>query len=256
VKRADEEFCRGQFDTFITQFVAPSEVAWEEVAQRDEPPDYYLLLGNTKLAVEVTTLVELDSVGTSSPLPHFQIRRVLEQFVDKIEETAKERGLQGNYLVSFSAPIDNFAAVQDEIQHKLLEYIWSTRGLETASLKIVFERVVSQQRPQQCGIQKLGSKRNRVVTGGPIWPKWEGEAAQGICDLLRESLNAKADKLKGIEEPRILLLLDEYPFADRQMYESCVHRLSSLVHFHTVFIVRDQNEGFPLYSQNPDWLRQ
>jgi hypothetical protein len=257
MKRADEELCKAQFDAFVRRFSTPPKVTWEEVAQRDEPPDYYLLLDNTKFAVEVTTLIEVVRVGTSSPLPHFQIGRLFEQFVDKVEEIAKKEGyLRGNYLVSFSTPIDNFAAVQDRIQDKLLEYIRSTSGSETAPLETVFERVVPQQRPQQCGIQKLDSGPDRVVVGRPFWFKWEGEAAEGICDLLNESLNTKADKLKGVGEPVVLLLLDEYRFADRQMYEDCVHRLSSLARFHTVFIVQGSRGGFPLHSRNRDWLRQ
>jgi len=256
MKREDEEFCKAQFDTFVKQFFTLPEVTWEEVAQRDEPPDYYVCLGNTRFAVEVTTLMELVSVGTSSPLPHFQIHRLLEKFVDNVEEIAGKAGyLQGNYLVSFSTPIDNFSDVQDEIRDKLLGYIQNTSDTETSPLEIVFERIVPQQRPQQCGIQKLGNKPNRVVEGGPVWVKWEGEAAEGICDLLNESLDTKAGKLKGIGEPKILVLLDEYRFADRQMYEDCARRLSSLAHFHTVFVVQGQNEGFPLHSRNYDWLK-
>jgi len=257
MKRADEEFCKAQFDTFIKQFFTLPEVIWEEVAQRDEPPDYYLFLGNTRFAVEVTTLMELVSVSASSRLPHFHIHRLLEQFVDNVEEIARKEGyLQGNYLVAFSTAIDNLTDVQDGMRDKLLEYIQTTSIVETAPLETVFERIAPQQRSQRCGIQKLGSKPNRVVVGGPVWSKWEGEAAEGICDLLSESLNTKADKLRGIGEPKILVLLDEYRFANRQMYEDCVHRLSSLAHFHTVFVVWDQNEGFPLYSHNLDWLKR
>lgn len=257
MKRDDEEFCRAQFDTFMKQFFTPSQVTWEEVAQQDEPPDYYLLLGNTKFAVEVTTLTELVSVGTSSPLPYFVIQRFFERLVGKVEEIAKTEGyLQGRYLVFFPTPIDDFAAVRDRIRDKLLEYIRSASDLETASFEMVFERIVPQQRPQQCGIQKIGSKPNRVLRGGPVPAKWQGKAAEEICDLLNESLNTKAGKLKDVGEPRILLLLDDYQFADRQMYKDCVHHLSSLAHFHTIFIVQGHKRGFLLHSQNHDWPRQ
>jgi hypothetical protein len=255
MKRVDEEFCKAQFDDFIKQFFAPSQVTWEEVARQNEPPDYYLLLNSTKYAVEVTTLIELVSVGESSSLPHDVISRFFQEFADEVEDIAGAEGyLQGNYLISFSTPIDDFATVRDGIQAKLLEYIRNTSGLERTSLEMVFERAVPQQRPQQCGIQKVGSKPYRVVVGGPAWFKWEGEAAKDICDLLNESLDTKADKLKDIAEPKILLLLDRYRLADRQMYEKCVAQLSSLVHFHTVFIVLGHNEGFTLHTQNRDWL--
>jgi hypothetical protein len=92
------------------------------------------------------------------------------------------------------------------------------------------------------------------VAGGPVWVKWEGDAAKDIRDLLNESLNAKAEKLKDITEPKILLLLDRYRLADRQMYEECVAHLSSLSHFHTVFVVRSRKDAFILHTQNPGWL--
>lgn len=38
-----------------------------------------------------------------------------------------------------------------------------------------------------------------------------------------------ADKLKGVGEPRILVFSDECRFADRQMYEDCVHRFRRLL---------------------------
>jgi len=175
--------------------------------------------------------------------------------VDKIESNARSEGyLQGDYLVSFPTPIDDFASVRDEIQAKLLEYIHSTKALEKASLEMVFEKVISQQRPQQCGIQKVGSHLDRVVAGGPVWFKWEGDAARDICDLLIESLLTKVNKLRNINEPKILLLLDEYSFADRYMYENCLSHLSSLVDFHTIFVVYSSKGGFTLHSENRNWL--
>jgi hypothetical protein len=255
MKRSDEELCKAQFDSFIKQFFSPQRMIWEEIPQQDEPPDYYLLLGDTKFAVEVTTLMELVSVGTLSSLPRFQIVRFFEQFVGKIEEIAKNEGyLRGYYLVSFSAPIEDFSAVHDKVRDRLLEYIRNTSHVETAPFQCLFERVVPQQRPQECGIQKLGSRPVRIVSGAPVWAKWEGEAAEGIYSLLHEILNIKMHKLADIGEPIILLLLDEYRFADRQMFEKCIHRIPSPVHFHTIFIVQGQKGGFPIYSQNRDWL--
>lgn len=257
MKRADEGFCKVQFDTFIKQFFSQQDVIWEDVAQQNEPPDYYLLLGTRKFAVEMTALMELISVGTSKPLPLFIIHRFLNQFVAKVGKIAKKKGyLQGDYLVTFPTPIDNFSDVQDRILDKLLEYIQRTSGMEMAPQETIFKNVIPKQMPQQCLIEKLRGKPNRVIGGGPILTKFEGEAAEDICDLLNESLNIKADKLKDIVEPTILVLLDEYRFGDQQMYKNCIPHLLSLDYFHTVFIVQDHNCGFPIHSQNHDWLKQ
>jgi len=257
MKRRDEELCKTQFDAFLKTFSTAPQIIWKEVAQQDEPPDYYLLLGGTKFAVEVTTLMEKVSIGASSPLPHAVISRILQQFVDEVEIIARLEGyLYGEYLISFPTPIDDFASVREGIQSKLLEYIRRTSSLETAPTKAAFERTVPQQRPQQCRIQKVSNKRDKVLSGGPVWVKWESDAAVDIYDLLNESLDTKADKLKYIEEPKILLLLDEYRFADPEMYMRCASQLSSLDSFHTLFVVQGGNRAFILHSQNPDWLNQ
>lgn len=257
MKRDDEEFCKAQFDTFVKRFFAPSQVTWHEVAQQHEPPDYYLLLDNTKYAVEVTTLVESVRVGTSSQMPPSAVHRFLEQFVDAVEEAAKTEGyLRGYYLVEFTAPIDDFTVVREGIRDGLLEYIRTTSGLESAPREKVFERIVSQRMPQQCWIRKVGSRPSKVKGGGPVWTKWEGEAAEEICGLLGKSLSGKAGKLKDVGDPIVLLLLDEYRLADRHMFEGCVRCLPWLAHFHTVFVVQGRESAFLLHSQNPDWLRE
>jgi len=256
MKRADEEHCKAQFDAFVKQFFTPSQVTWEEVAQQDEPPDYYLFLDTTKFAVEVTTSVERLSVGTQSPLPTRVIVEFLRRFVKEVERVARAKSyLQGCYLVSFSRPIDDFAAIRDELQTNLLEYIRRTHSLEQAPCRIVFEKAVSQQRPQQCSIQKVHSNADQIVMGGPTRAKWEGDIAQDVYDLLSESLDSKVGKLQDIAGPKILLLRDEYLFADREMYEQCVSSLRSIGHFHTVFVVQGSDGGFLLYSRNHDLLR-
>lgn len=103
MKRGDEEICKTQFEAFLKRFFTVSQIIWKEVAQQDEPPDYYLLLDDTKFAVEVTTLMEKVPVGTSTSLPCGEIRNILHQFVREVESVAKTRGyLQGNYCVFFS----------------------------------------------------------------------------------------------------------------------------------------------------------
>jgi hypothetical protein len=214
-------------------------------------------LGSARFAVEVTTLLEKVLVGNGLPLPHAVISKILQDFVENVETTARAEGcLHGDYLVAFPTPIDNFADVRGEIQGRLLDYIRSTGSLERSPLEIVFEGIVPQQTPQQCRIQKVGNKLDRVVSGGPVWAKWEGDATVDLCGLLNQSLDTKVDKLRDITAPRILLLLDEYMFADQEMYEKCIPRISSLGSFHTVFVVQGNERGFVFYSQRSDWSRQ
>jgi hypothetical protein len=255
MKRADEELCRAVFDLFVQRFFARNEVVWTEVAQEEEPPDYYLSLRNAKFAVEVTTLMEKIPVGTLTPLPRGVIRAILHQFVREVDSIARTEGqLQGNYLVSFPKPIDDFAGVQDGMRERLLEYIRRTANVETAPEEIVYERRSPRQRPQRCEIQKLNNERKQVLMGGPIWSKWEGEIAQDACWLLSNSLDTKTRKLEAIREPWILLLLDRYAFASQRVYEECVSQLPAMSYFHTVFVVQHEERAFILHCRNSSWL--
>jgi len=257
MKREDEEFCRMQFDTFVRSAIPPPEIGWTEVEQRDEPPDYYLYLDDARFAVEVTTLLEKVAVGTNSPLPPAVIAKILRRFVKGVESTAKAEGcLHGDYLVAFPTPIDDFSRVRREISANLLDYIRATAHLERSDMTIVFEQIIPQNRPQQCGIQKVGGRRDRVAAGTPFWFKWEGDAAGDLCGLLKKLLDTKIGKLRAVAPPKILLIRDVYMFADRAMYEMCKARISSLTSFHTVFIVQGSRGGFVLHSQRRDWSGQ
>jgi hypothetical protein len=256
MKREDEEFCRMQFSAFLSKFFSPPEVSWTEVAQQDEPPDYYLCLKDIHFAVEVTTLLEKIPVGSSSLLPPSVISKFVRDFVEKVEIVARAKGcLRGCYLVVFPTPIESLSDVQDEIQRTLLDYFRRTYSLDTSPPEIVFERIAPQRIFQRCEVLKLHNKHDRILPGGPFWTKWEGNAAIILCDLLRESINTKVSKLANIAVPRILLLLDEYMFADRETYEKCIPHISLLSSFHTVFVVKNDGGGFVIHSQNSHWSK-
>ena len=249
MKSETEEFCKSKFDAFLIKLFASSKVVWQDVAQKDEPPDYYLYLDKSKFAVEVTTLMEKVEVGTAT-LPEVAIIDSLWRFVDEVELIARnKRCLQGTYIVSFSQPIDDFGIVRDRIQDDLLDYIQATRFFRIIDAEAVFK-----QGRQQCAIQKLHNESDKITKAGPARSKWEGEAATDICHLLEERLTDKNYKLRNIVYPRILLLYDSYRFAASQMYKDCIPQLSSLASFHTVFVVQGDERSFVLYSQDSGWL--
>jgi hypothetical protein len=78
--------------------------------------------------------------------------------------------------------------------------------------------------------------------------------AREICHLLSEVLKVKIGKLAHLSLLKVLLILDQYGFGsyglkNPQVRELCVSRLPELAHFHTVFIVEDNDEGFVLSSR-------
>jgi len=88
VKKKSEEFCKSKFDEFLKAVSKSASIQWEDVAQKDEPPDYYLCLNKAKYAVEITSLVEKKEVGDLK-LSSFAITSSLWRIVDEVEKTAK-----------------------------------------------------------------------------------------------------------------------------------------------------------------------
>jgi len=139
MKSESEEFCRLRFDEFLRADCNIELIRWEDVAQRDEPPDYYLYLGGTKYAVEVTTLMEKLKVGNLK-LPQLAVIASLWSLVDKVEEIAeRNQYLNGAYVVSFSRPIQDLASVRDRLLNDLLAYVKETQNVSAAPEYIVFK---------------------------------------------------------------------------------------------------------------------
>jgi len=249
MKSKTEEFCRSKFDEFMRAISESTSIRWQDVAQRDEPPDYYLYLNGTKYAVEVTTLMEKSEVGNLE-LPQIAIIASLWQLVDEVEATARRDGfLNGAYVVSFSRPLADFSKIRGQLFDDLLAYVKTTRNLSTAPEQVVFK-----QGTQKCIIQKHHDQKSYIGKVGPGGGKSEGEITEEICTLLEERVNAKHHKLRKISDPKILLLYDAYHFASLAMYESCKSRIAHLRSFHTIFVAGGNGPGWVLHSGSLDWL--
>jgi len=249
MKSDNEKFCKLKFNEFVKGSSKFNAIRWEDVAQKDEPPDYFLYLNDTKYAVEVTILMEKTEVGNLK-LPQIAIVASLWGLVDKVEATAKELDyLNGAYLVSFSRPLANFKRIREQLFNDLLAYVKATKNVSTASEQIIFKRGT-----QKCTIRKMHDQKSYIGKAGPSGGKWEGEVAEEICTLLEERINSKFHKLRKITEPKILLLYDAYHFASPEMYKSCLNSLAALHSFHTVFIVESNEAGWLLHSENSNWL--
>lgn len=250
MKSPSERSCRDSFDRFIANRLPDSVISWQEVAKKDEPPDFYLVADGTRYAVEVTQLMQKTNVGTRRPLPVKTVVNILKEFVAKeIESVARDGNyLHGAYLISFPKPVADFAGLKRALQGKLLTYIRSTQWLSEAPDKVIYESG-----RQRCTIRKTHDRESKVIMGGPWISKWEGEAVSDAGRLLESTLAEKEHKLRNIASPKVLLLHNQYQFADAEMYKSCIPSATSLSSFHTVFLVESNGRGSVLYSQDPKW---
>jgi hypothetical protein len=251
MKSESEEFCKESFDKYLRKTIPTHQLLWEDVDEKAEPPDFYLTVERTRYAVEVTQMIEKGDIGVKNLLPVRVIRDVLTRFVkEDVEAVAMSGGyLRGAYLVIFSKPMVNFADVKYQIQADLLSYISET---QTAS-KAPSRRIYKAGR-QECEIAKSHNRQDKVVMGGPIIGKHEGEILDKAKQLLDDRLTEKTHRLRNIGNSKILLLHDKYPFADRGTYRLCISKEGLLNNFHTVFVVGGNNKGEILYSKEPTWM--
>ena len=252
MKSDSEEFCKTMFDIYLMGLFPDSSIFWEDVKQKDEPPDYYLFVDGIKYAVEVTRLMWKINVGANNPLPPRTIRDLLREFVVEVESTARAQNyLHGVYLVIFPKPIDNFESVRSSIQSELLNYIQQTQRVINAPSELVYKNG-----RQKCVIEKMRDDENKVNMGGPSFGKREGEIFDDTKQLLAERLSNKEIKLKNINYPKILLLHDEYPFSDLEAIKANILSIPSLPSYHTVFITGSSKKSAVLYSQDKKWKRE
>jgi len=253
-KRSDEEFGKSKFDEFLKSLSLDNNLTWEK---GDEPPDYYLYINGNKYAVEITTLMEKVSIGDNiPPIPTKGIEGSLRSFVKNVEETAKKNGyLNGVYTVSFLRHIHGFKEIKEELKNSLLEYIKNTKNLENHPEKEVFRQRIG----GICDISKNHNKSNRVDSNGIRlgWGEVDSYKLPKESDvsyqLLKERIDNKMGKLKKINEPKILILLDNYHFAESEVYRNNILHISSIDFFHTIFLVMNGN-GLVLHSKNQNWL--
>jgi hypothetical protein len=248
-KSPSEKYCKNSFDKFLNNRLPNSAISWDCVEQKDEPPDFFLFVDGTKYAVEITILVQTVDVGTKEPHPIGKIQDELKKFIqNKVESVALDSGyLHGLYLVTFWKPIDSFTKVKTIIQKNLLTYIQDTQGLSNAPS----ERICESGR-QMCKITKVHDKDNAVLMAGPGDSKFKSEILADACQLLNKSIQEKEHKLRNIFYPKVLLLHNKDIFCTVETYKACISSISSLVSFHTVFMV-DNSKGVLLYSQDPKW---
>jgi hypothetical protein len=252
MKSESEEFCKDSFDKYLKKIIPASTIFWQDVEQKDEPPEFYLTVNSLKYAVEVTILMQKVDVGAKNLLPVGIVRDFLRKFVvDEVEAVARSNSfLQGSYLVRFTKPITDFANNKGSIQSELLSYISATQSVSKSPPKLVYKR-----NRQECLIEKLHNEENRVIMGGPVIGNRESEALVEVKQLLENRLDEKQYKLSKIAYPKILLLHDKYYFLDLDAYKASISTVSSLQSFHTVFIVSRDNEGQVLHSQNTTWAQ-
>jgi len=236
-----EELCKNSFEKNLKDKFGFKNINWE---LGDEPPDYFLYLNNRKYAVEVTTIMEsIELYDKKFPIATIYISLI--NLVKEIKDESIKRGyLNGNYGIAFNKPITNLISHRQTIKENAIDYIRTTKEEESARPQYIFR-----EERENISILKLSDKINNVGNIGPPRAKWHPKAKEEGFSLLKERIYTKTYKLKDIEMPKILLLLNHHLFLDLKDYEDFELTEEIEHNFKIISIIQNEEMSLLLYNK-------
>jgi len=239
-KRKDEELARECFKSyFLDKFDLKTN--WED-GPTNEAPDYYMQLGDTKFAVEVTTLSSRD----------LDYRHSLKKLTKDIEKKARQQGiLKGHYAIGFGHRFTDFKKDRKLILEEALKYIETTKSLR----KTKEYSIIRKEGFQICMIFKTQAKGNKVSSAVIPPMEWTDspEFKERVRSILQGSIFVKKQTLRNIDLPKILLLFHKVAYIEPEDYKEYLMELESVEVFHSIFIVKYPTNGYFLYTQEEKW---
>lgn len=246
--RRDEENCKSAFDEFLKVHYQDSDIDWQD-GNRNKSPDYYLTLCGTKFAVEVTSILEKVTLGNKI-IDHIKIDISVKRLIDDIKKDAIEKGIiKGAYIVRYK-PIKDLGKQKQAIATRIMDYLKRTQNVSSAPA----EDIVGEGHLRWY-IWKVHSEKS-YLTRTTEDAKWEGEAANELCNLLNKAFETKAKKLEIISLPKILLIHGRFAWIDADQWRQYLTKLSYVDNFHTIFLVSEKSSNSILHSIDSSWLNQ
>lgn len=248
IKRYDEEVAKSAFTTFLRVQKGQRNVGWENVPQESEPPDYYVIIGGMRYAVEITGIFDQVEVN-GNRYSSIGISASLKRFVEELKTTAEKKGiLTGGYAVALS-PLSYFPQRREKLLLQLIDYIQRTQNMAYAE-----EEVIMTSGFEYVGIQKIDNQENYVEEIISYPPKWKSESIEELRSALRDRLQDKVYKLSKISEPVILLILDSFNYLDGRDWQDMVQQIEQSSRFHTICRIATPDKTFILTSNEQSWL--
>lgn len=236
--RIDEELlCMKGLVEYLRQKICSSEVFWKR--EPDDPPDFWLAVGNRKFVVEVTSLAK--------DVDYFPR---CERLMKEIEKQSKEKGwLSGKYILNvLGNPEIPKANSKDwkEMVEKTLSFVRQTMCLAQADKKIIHKHSKG-----VIGIEKY-AKNGGYVALMHIPAKWEGDIQEELRGLIQKSLKEKQKRLDSFHQypDKILLLYDAYIFADIEDVRQSFKEIEGIDWFHSIFWVQGLKKNERSSSMN------
>lgn len=226
-----ENFCMNELMTWLRANAPTTRVRCD---RGSDPPDFWLWRNDMQFAVEVTQVT------------HEEDRRIVSSqwsMVNEAESAARAAGtLTGCYIVDLHEPMANNRE-RAKAKSLILKHVAATRALVSTEYHAirVGQRVVCRIRKEHDQINALCPLGGGTNTGGYV-----DDVIAELTNILRDRIGSKKMKLSELEHPAILVLHDQYSFAEPELFTECVRSVSEHSFFDSIYVVVSRGNGFML----------
>jgi hypothetical protein len=245
-EKAEEIVCRECFLAYLRDKHGPENVEDPERPPSD-PPDYYFTVKGIRYAVEATSIWEhIEKESKSHPMRTFVTAH--SNLARTVEKEARSKGvLRGGYLISVSDVMVNLGGCGNILKSKLLDYVESTRDMDSAPEKIVWSDRFG---CALCSITKVRSKKDEITIASTLPGVNMAGVPRDACRLLEERIREKTGKLSEVPAPKVLLIYHAYGLVDSSCYRECVMENGLLESLAAIFVVDSATSGYILHSSD------
>lgn len=239
--KVDEAKAFAKLRAFILSGFPSAQLRWQEGA---EPPDFDLFIDDILYAVEITEMRKQFEVGKAQ-LPFRVIGRELDAFVKRAESALNASGgFDGDYAVIIPRPIPDLRKREAELIALIRGAIEALRDAPQNTKVPVF-RIGS----RQCWLLKRGRGGRRLTLHGPADSQWGEESRVEVLSLIDQHVENKAQKLRDITVPRLLVLDDKHLYSDVEHFLHVSNKTPACEAFHTIFVARGDRDDVVLTTR-------
>jgi hypothetical protein len=230
--RKDEEYAK---DLMVDRLSQGHSVT---VEKGKEPPDYFFIVDGIKYAVDVTWLVQ-SRIIKGRKVSRRGEETGFSRWLSTIESELIENGLlHGTYTCILHGDFGDLKKHKDKARKQVKAAVITSSGQsKTKSITLL------KSGSYKLTLRKVNDIDHRIygVFGSNAWG---AEIQANAKEILRRTLDEKRHKMRNIQEPCILILINDYWLTEPDNYRRALSNLQDTF-FEAIYIVHD-NECSPI----------
>lgn len=237
--RTDEEYAKNSIQAYLEKHLSFAS----KIIEGEDPPDYYVLRNNKKIALEITTAESIYSDESEKSKRKTSTESVAI-FCDELNNEFKKLISAGRPLMLvFKVPITNFSKFKKNLKTILKKFLQED-GMSNKRLNINGEIVEAR------WITHSGDNRKAVI--GMIGVKNPIINIQEQTQLILEKIiRGKEIKLKKINSKnwngeKWLGVINNYPLTEHKNFSQALCEINNNHVFSKIFIIGDNSEVFEI----------